>query len=158
MAELIVGEELQTYLVAQAIGQLPGAAVSLTIPSIWLAPRDGAPQPRSGENATVTLIDTLQSPASTLEAWIEETFVDVIVVARQNSAAKLLHRTIRNLIHPNSAHGGQQHWVMNNLHVEYSTIWRGEQPLYQDDVAYSRTASYRFGCRRRALAGTPLVP
>jgi hypothetical protein len=158
MAELIVGEELQDFLVAQGVGQYPDAAASTTVPSIWLAPRDGAPQPRKGENVTVTLIDTLQAPAATLEAWIEETFVDVIVTARQNSAAKLLHRVIRNLLHPDEAHGGRMQWMMGDLKVEYSTIWRGEQPLYQDDVAYSRTVSYRFGARRKALAGTPLVP
>jgi hypothetical protein len=158
MAELIVGEELQDFLVASGVGQLPGAAASASVPSVWLAPRDGAPQPRHGENATVTLIDTLQTPAATLEAWIEETFVDVIIVARQNSAAKLLHRVIRNLLHPNDAHGGRMQWMMSDLKVEYSTIWRGEQPLFQNDVAYGRTASYRFGVRRKSLAGTPLVP
>src|SRR5262249_52994095 len=151
-------EELQDYLVTEGVGRLPSAPPSMTLPSIWLSPRDGAPQPRVGEGATVTLVDTLQAPAATLEAWLEETFVDVIVSARQNAAAKLLHRAIRNLIHPVNAHGGRTQWTMGALKVEYSTIWRGEQTLAQNDTVYARVASYRLACRRKALAGTPDAP
>lgn len=154
MANLIVVEELQSYLVAQGVAQLPAGAPSTTLPSLWLAPRDGAPAPRTGENVTITLVDTLLAPAAELEAWIEEAFVDVIVVARQNAAAKLAHRVIRDLIHPIEAHGGRTNWPMGALLVEYSTTWRGEQPLYQDNQTYSRVASYRFGARRKVLAGS----
>src|SRR4051794_28428379 len=119
MPDLIVVEELQDYLVAQGAGQLPAAAPSLTLPSVWLSPRDGAPEPRDGENATITLIDTNLAAAPDLEAWIEEAYVDVIVVARQNAAAKLIHRGIRDLIHPMSAHGGKKQWTMGVLLVEY---------------------------------------
>ena len=35
-------EELQTYLIAQGVGQSPSATPSATIPSIWIQPRDGA--------------------------------------------------------------------------------------------------------------------
>lgn len=161
MADLAVVEELQTYLVAQGVAQLPATAASLTVPSIWLAPRDGAPAPRSDkttgdpvENATITIVDTFLSPAAQLEAWIEEAFVDVIVIARQNPMARLIHRTIRGLIHPIEAHGGRMNWMMGALLVEYSTIWRGDQPLYQDKDTYSRVASYRFGARRKMLAGS----
>jgi hypothetical protein len=57
--------------------------------------------------------------------------------------------------------------MMGSLLVEYSTPWRGEQPLPiargQDAgesnlVTFDRVASYRFGCRRKSLAGTPYVP
>jgi hypothetical protein len=158
MADLIVVEELQTYLVDQGVGQLPGATVSDVLPSIWLAPRDGAPEPRDGENVTVTLIDTNLAAAPDLEAWIEEAFVDVVVVARQNATAKLTQRAIRDLIHPMSAHGGKKMWTMGALLVEYSTVWRGDQPLTQNKQTYSRVQSFRFGARRKALAGLPLTP
>lgn len=153
MPDLIVVEELQDYLVAQGVAQQPSDAPSIVIPSVWLAPRDGAPAPRTGENVTITLVDTMLAPAAELEAWIEEAFVDVIVVARQNATAKLTHRVIRDLIHPVEAHGGRFQWQMAALLVEYSTIWRGDQPLYQDNQTYSRVASYRFGARRKVLAG-----
>lgn len=159
MAELVVTEELQDYLVAQGVAQLPAVSPSTSLPSIWLAPRDGAPRPRTGENATITLIDTNLGGPANLEDYLEECFVDVIVVARTNGPAKLIHRSIRNLIHPmNGQPWGRHHWYMAALLVEYSGVWRGDQPLAQDDATYSRVASYRFGCRRKSLAGTPLVP
>lgn len=158
MAELILAEELQDYLVTQGVGQLPDAAASATVPSIWLAPRDGAPQPRKNENVTITLVDAQLGASNALEAWLEESYVDVIVVARNSGTAKLVHRVIRNLIHPIEAHGGRKQWLMGQLKVEFSTVWRAEQPLAQSDVAYARTASYRFQCRRKALAGTPSTP
>jgi hypothetical protein len=158
MPDLIVVEELQDYLVAQGAGQLPAAAPSTTLPSVWTAPRDGAPEPRPGENVTITLIDVNLTAAPGLEAWIEEAFVDVIVIARQNPQAKLIQRGLRDLIHPMSAHGGKKMWTMGQLVVEYSTCWRGDQPLAQNKNTYSRVQGFRFGCRRKALAGLPTVP
>ena len=92
MAELIVIEELQAYLVTQGVGQLPGTTPSLTVPSVWTMPRDGAALPRSAngafvENATITLRDTNLRGPSDLEAWIEEAFIDIIVRARQAGQA-----------------------------------------------------------------------
>ena len=154
MADLIVIEQLQAFLVAQGVAQLPGEAASDTVPSVWVQPRDGAPAPRTLDETTITLVDSLLAPAATLEAWIEEAFVDVIVVNRLAAKAKLTHRVIRDLLHPIAAHGGRTNWQMGALLVEYSTIWIGEQPLYQGKDFYSRKASYRIGCRRHVLAGT----
>lgn len=165
MSDLHVIEELQSYLVAQAVCQLPSAAASMTVPSVWLHPRKGFPQPRDGEQTTISLVDTLQSqPVG--QNWEEEAFVDIIVRSTSASACKLTHRTIRGLVTPIDQPFAKQLWMMNNLLVEYSTPWRGEQPLpivrSQDAgnnlVTYDRVASYRFGCRRKSLAGTPYVP
>lgn len=163
MPDYLVSEELQTYLVAQGIGQLPDATPSTSLPSIWLQPRDGAPEPRrsSGafvENATITIVDTALSAPQALEAWIEEAFVDVIVRSRQAPAGKLIHRTIRGLLCPVEAHGGRKQWTMGSLLVEYSTLWTSEQPMGADEFTYWRKAGYRFGARRKALAGLPTVP
>src|SRR5688500_13838023 len=127
MPDYHVVEELQTYLVAQSVGQLPTAPPSTSLPSIWLQPRDGAPEPRRAngafvENATITIADTALAAPQDLEAWIEETFVDIIVRSRQAAPGKLLHRTIRGLIHPAEAHGGRKQWTMGGLLVEYSTL------------------------------------
>lgn len=174
MPDYHVTEELQTYLVGQGVGQLPGETPSLVLPSIWLQPRDGAPLPRRGgasndflENATITLNDTLLAAPAALEAWIEEAFIDIVVRARQNAQAKLIHRQILGLLHPITAHGGRKMWAMASIDpVEYSTIWRGEQPLPQRQAiaegdphyTYDRVASYRFGVRRKVLAGLAYVP
>lgn len=166
MADLFVAQELQAYLVAQAVGQLPSAAPSLTVPSIWLQPRDGAPLPRKAagaftESATITIRDPMLSSPSSLEEWMEEAFVDVIVRALQPAAAQLIHRQIRVLIVPYTASGGRKQWMMNNLLVEYSDQWRVEQELpmlravaaTDAHATYDRVASYRFACRRKILAG-----
>lgn len=174
MPDYHCNEELQTYLVAQGIGQLPGATPSTALPSIWLNPRDGAPLPRAGENATVTIRDTaLAGPVDVgTEAYLEEAFIDVIVRSKTAAPGKMLHRTIRGLLQPIGAHKGRQLWTMGGLLVEYSVIWRPEQPLPQagtsatltgasglsSPVTYDSVASYLFGCRRKALAGLPYVP
>lgn len=163
MAELILVEELQDYLIAQGVGTMPppkgGPAINAGLPSIWLSPRDGAPRPRDGlESATVSIVDTQLGSVHDLDTWIEESFVDVIVTAPNNGTVKLIHRGIRNLLHPITGNGGRKQWMMGALLVELSTVWRGEQPLAQDDFVYARTASYRFQVRRKALAGTPDLP
>jgi hypothetical protein len=158
MAELLLVEQLRDYLVTQAVATMPADADPAR-PSIWLQPKDGAPEPRQGkEAATVTLVDSQLGGHGELEAWLEEAFIDVIIVAPLAATCKLLHRGIRNLIHPIGSHGGRSQWMMGLLLVEYSTVWRAEQPLGQTDSFYARTASYRFCCRRKALAGTPDLP
>lgn len=158
MPELFVAEELQDYLVAQGVAQLPAAAPSATLPSVWLAPRDGTPEPRPPETATISIVEANTGVRNDLEAWIEESFVDLYVRATNNGAAKLLQRQIRALIHPNDAYGGRHMWMMSDLLVEYSTVWRGDQPVEQDQYTYTRVQGLRFGCRRKALAGLPTVP
>lgn len=159
MADLSVVDELRDYLIAQAVVQAQDATPSLTIPSVWISPLDGIPLPRAGENQTVTLRDTRLQPASTLEAWIEETFIDVVVRSRSEPEGTFLHRAIRGLlISASDAAGMKRMWRMAALYpVEYSGEWRGEQPLPaptdRDVTTYDRIASYRFGVRRKVLAG-----
>ncbi len=156
MTALIVIEELQDYLISEGVGNHPNTAPSSTLPRISLMGRKGAEMPEAPETTTVTLRDTMLAPAAELEAFIEEAFIDVIVRSTSAAAAKLLQRSIRNLLHPNAAHGGRKQWQMGDLLVQYSTIWRGEQDLPPDpdsDVrTYDRVASYRIGCARSSLA------
>lgn len=161
MADLVVIEEFAALLVTQGIGQVASATVSTSLPSIWLSPRDGAPLPRDGENATITLSDTLLRVPSSLEQWMEDAFVDVIVRARSAPAGKLIQRRIHDLIVPYASSGGQKQWMMNNLLVEISDEWRGDQPLPQRQdvreadphISVDRVQSFRFSCRRKILAG-----
>jgi hypothetical protein len=168
MSDLFIVEELQTYLVAQGIGQLPNAAPSSTIPSIWIQPRDGAMLPGKArgtytaaqakvETTTVTLIDTQTSGPmnGALEAYLDETFIDIIVRSKTAAPGKLVHRGIRGLLHPTGSLNGKHHWTMGSVLVEYSTIWRAEQPLpfvYDGDTqTYDRVAAYRIAVRRTNL-------
>jgi hypothetical protein len=162
LADLSVIDELRAYLIASGVVQAQDAAPSNVLPAVWIIPINGAaPAPRDGENIAVTLRDTLLAPAASLEAWVIETFVDVIVRSRIEPAGTFLQRQIAGLLHPNDAHGGKKQWTMGALLVEYSTFWRGDQPLppaNPDDPTYDRVQSFRIGCRRKALAGQPTVP
>jgi hypothetical protein len=162
MADLLVLEELMAYLIAQGAGQDKNTAVSSTLPSVWLLPRDGAPLPRTGEGATVTLGETLSRLTDRLEPWLTETFVDVTVRATGAARCKLIQRQILNLIVPfDSSLGGRKNWDMGALRVECSDLWRGDQPMPQRQsvgetdphVTFDRVQSFRFLCRRKTLAG-----
>lgn len=158
MADLFVVEELFAYLISQGVAQPPDQPPSTSLPGVWRRPRTGAPEPRDGENVTITLVATRIAPPSTLSDVLEETYVDVIVRARTEQPAMVTHRRIRELIVPIGAQGGRrQLWMMNQLLVEASWIWRGEQPLPmpEDSKTFDRVASYCFECRRKALIGEP---
>lgn len=152
MAELFVLEELRAFLIAQGVAQAQNATPSTVLPSVWLNPRDGAPLPRAGEDVTVTLIDTNTTGPPELEAWIEETFVDIFVRSRKLPAGRLVQRQIRGLLSPIGDLYGRKHWTMGGLLVEYSTIWRGDQPVGADADTYTRVQSFRFGVRRSVLS------
>lgn len=157
MADYQVIDELRTYLIAQGIVQAQSATPSTVLPSVWLAPRDGALLPREGEDMTVTLRDTLLAAPGPLQAWEEVAYIDVITRSRREPAGKLVQRSIRNLLHPVAGHGGRFQWTMGSLLVSYSTIWRGEQPLPSvgDAVTFDRVQSFQIACRRQSLAGLP---
>lgn len=163
MSDLIVSTELQTFLVAQGIGQMPDAPPSLVLPAIFDNPKNYAPEPRRGprdgpllENATITLADVITTPADGLEAWLEEAFVEVVVRADDDHVAKLLHRRIRDLIVPITSHGGNHYWQMAGLLVERSFQSKPEQPLRSLENRFTdRVATYGFSCRRKVLAGLP---
>jgi hypothetical protein len=158
---LIAVEELRAYLLAEGIGQ-DNNTRSGALPSVWVGPRQGAPEPdvRAGEEATITLIDAqLRSPSS-MESWMEEAFIDVIVRAKNAGQAKLIHRTIRARLHPDNAPGGRKQWMMGGLLVENSMQWRGEQPLPQpaDSQSYGRVQGFCITARVKSLNGEPLTP
>ena len=129
MADLLAVDELGVYLLAQRVVQDANTAVSTTVPSLWINPRQEAPEPRDGEGATVTLADTGLGGASPMEPFLEEAFIDVIVRARNAGTAQMIHRTIRGLLTPREAIGGRKNWQMGGLLVERSIMWRREQEL-----------------------------
>lgn len=165
MAELIVIEELMDYLIAQGVAQDKNTAVFTSVPSIWLDPRDGAPLPRDGEGAVITLRETLTIPPSSLEEWMMRTTVDVIVRARTARPGRLIQRQIHNLLVPYAdSSGGRKQFTIGALLVERCWEWRGDQPLPQRQSigetdphrTYDRVASYMFDVRRKILAGLTL--
>lgn len=154
MADLIVVEELHSFLVAEGVGQAPDAAASQTVPSIWVQPREGAPRPRQGEKTTVTITDTLLNGPPGLEPWLEDAFVDIVVRSTSDATCRLLHRTIKGLLHPQGAVGGRKNWTMGALRVLWSRTWKGEQPLPPIDgaVTFDRVSSFRITCARSDLS------
>ena len=168
MPDLWVLDEMRAYLIAQGVVQSNNLAPSLVLPSIWLNPRDGAPEPRNtldangnptdvpAENVTVTLVDTRESspPAYRFGEFLAETFVDVIVRARKHPQAKLAQRNIHTAMHPRTVNGPRHGWLMGTLDVEYSMRFRADQahPMTDDDT-YARTQTFLIAARRKALAG-----
>jgi hypothetical protein len=172
---MLVTDELHAYLIAQGIGLHPNdvqpymrgdtAPADVSKPSIWKMPRDGYPVPRRNradvllEPATITLVATNLAPPSDLGDFIEVAFIDVIVRSwHDNSLAMFLQRTIRTLLTDANAVGGKKFWMMNDLLVEYSTQWRGDQALAEDADTYLRSQAFQIAARRKALAGLPYVP
>lgn len=164
MADMILLEELQDFLVEEDIAQLPGEDASATLASVWWNPNDGAPAPRAVdaggiEYATITLVDILAALGDDTAPWIEKSFIDVIVRSRDERVAILVQRSIRDLLAPLDILGGRKQWTMNNLLVERSDLWRGEQPLNsRSPNTYDRSQAFLFECRRKSLAGIPYVP
>lgn len=158
MADYLVGEELQDYLIAQGVGQLPAAAPSLSVPVIVLHPLDGAARPRQDgdtfvENTAVTIIEELLAPPAPTDAWLETAVVDVHVRSTSNRTAKLVQRQIRDLIAPRGDFMGRKHWTMSDLLVERSWVWKPDQRLGEEDRLYGRVQSFMFEARRKSLAG-----
>ncbi len=159
MADLLVVDELRDYLVAQAVVQAQDAAPSPSIPSVWVDVREGAPEPRRddaggwGEDATVTLVDTGLGSPSTMEPWVEETFVDVVVRARSAGRAQLVQRTIRGLLVPGDKPGGRKAWEMGALHVERSFQFRRDQslPTTNGGLTYDRVQTFCIQARLAEL-------
>lgn len=159
MPDLIAVDELGAFLIAEGIAQGPNATPS-PVPSVWLQPRQGAPEPRDGEESTITLVDAQLSSPGVLEPWIEEAFLEVIVRSRSLAAGRLIHRAIRGRLAPEDQPGGRKLWMMGALLVEYSTLWRGEQPLPSPNNGrtYDRVQSFRLAARTKSLRGEPYAP
>lgn len=162
MTDVHVIDELLTRLVNDGIVQRWSKTYSGTLPSAVITPIKGAPLPRATEPATVTLRQSGVSQPNGMDAWLEETAIEVIVRARSAPAGRLLHRVIRGVIHPRGAFPAQTGWQLtSNLLVERSYIWRREQTIppannqtegQRDLVTYDTTESYMFAVRRALLS------
>ena len=162
MPDVHVIDELLTRLVDDEIVQRWNTTPSATVPGCVITPIKGAPLPRDGEPATVTLRQSGVSQPNGMDAWLEETAIEVIVRARVAPAGRLIHRMIRGVIHPTGAYPAQTGWQLtSNLFVERSYIWRREQTIppqmnqaegQRDLVTYDTTESYMFAVRRSLLS------
>lgn len=165
--ELIVVNELQDYLVAQAVAQMPATAPSTTRPAVYANPLDGAALPRqtagdaAAESAAITLRSVSRpAPDVNEEAWEEEA-VEVIVLAAAEETAELLQRQLRRLLAPAGTPGGRKMWTMGALLVESCAVWTGSQPMPVDPSrfqGFGRTQTFLFTCRVKSLAGLPYTP
>jgi hypothetical protein len=160
---LDVAEELQAYLIEEGIGVHPNDADgAATI--IVNQPRDKAPQPlKDGSakfgtkllgDATVTINMIMPARPNAQDFAIDESFIDIIVRARQNAAAKMLLRQIRGLLNPRNSVGGKRMWKMGAIDpVELCLPWRGAQLVGSDENSYDWNESYMFQVRRAILDG-----
>lgn len=171
MADLLVTQELRSYLIANGIGVDPNVTPTTNSVSIWTQPRKGAPLPRNlakdvdnrwaGET-TVTIMDPLNQPPSVMEEWVEDAHVNIIVRSPSSEAAQLTMRAIRTLLIPYSSLGGHWQFTMGALLVERcreGVMADQELPELRSIAAsdkhatYDRICSYVFSARRKLLAG-----
>lgn len=161
MPELLVAEQLSDYLIAQGLVAAVESAPTMALPSVWINPRDdGAPQPRAGEATTVTLV-TVSTGRAPNAPWCQLDVVDVVIRATDERAGQLLGRQVADLLAPLDQLGGRKQWTMGDLLVERSDVFRPAQPIRLSQGTgrtYDTAQAFQFFCRRKALAGTPLVP
>lgn len=153
MADLILIEQLATYLVDQGIAR-PWAA-SGSLPQVIKNPRDGAPQPGlegtpyAGETAIITVAQVNQIPPVWLEEFIEQPQVQVIVRAFKSAQGELIQRQISRAL------TNKRLFTMGALTVEWCQQFAGVSPIGADELSYDTAQTFVFGVRTKALAGLP---
>lgn len=151
MADLIPTDELKAYLVGLGIVQDIGAPLSVDLPGIWLNPRDEAPEPRRKsdvdiENVTVSIFDGPEIPREWLEGFLQEKVYDFVVRARTRPEGVLVQRKIR------AAFEEKKGVMFGQLRVEWSKLFRGEQPVTSDQkTSYTSIQSFRIAYRTVSL-------
>jgi hypothetical protein len=138
---LIPAEEIKAYLVAQGIAQDNATAPSLVLPGVWLNPRDRAPEPRAGENATLTVYTGPEIARDWYEGFLQERVFDFVVRARKAPQGELIQRQIR------AAFEEKKHVMFGQLLVEWSKLDRGEQPVTADETSYSTIQGFHIAYR-----------
>lgn len=149
MADLFVIQELQDELVTEGIGQLPATSPTTVRASVWLQPRDGAPEPRSGENVTITLIPVSAVPPDPFEGFLERQVIDVVVRARKREQGETVHRRVREILND------RREWTMGALRVEWSSLVAGMGPVTSDETSYTTRETYEIAARAKSLLGLP---
>src|SRR5207249_767906 len=88
MADLIPAEEFKAYLIGLGVVQDDTTPPSLAVPSVWLNPRDEAPEPRTKnntalENVTVSILEGPELPRDWLEGFLQEKVFEFVVRSRK---------------------------------------------------------------------------
>jgi hypothetical protein len=138
---LIPAEEIKAYLVAQGIVQDNAATPSTLKPGVWLNPRDRGPEPRAGEDATVTIYTGPEHARDWYEGFLQERLFDFVVRARKQPQGELLQRQIRAALEEKKG------VMFGQLRVEWSKLDRGEQPLTSDETSYSSIQGFFIAYR-----------
>lgn len=144
-SDLIPAEQIKAYLVAQGIGQDNENPTSLNVPGIWLNPRENAPEPRAGENATLTVYVGPEIPGDWYEGFWQERLFDFVVRARKEPQGELIQRKIRAAFEEKKA------VMFGQLRVEWVKLDRGEQPVSSDETSYTSIQGFRICYRIASL-------
>jgi hypothetical protein len=141
MADLIPAEEIRSYLVGLGVVQAQDAPPSVLHPSIWLNPRDEAPEPREGEDVAVTVFSEAEIPRDWYEGFLQERIFDFVVRSRKKVEGELVQRAIR------AAFEEKKGVMFGQLRIEWSKLFRGEQPVTSDETSYTSIQSFRIAYR-----------
>lgn len=140
-------DNLRAYLISQGVVRDPRDGSNPNLPPLWLAPRFGVPSPGSTEginpveahkDAVLGAFDATDIPPTRFEGFLRHAHVELVFRTRTAPMAKSLENSIRAAI--NDKRG----WMMANMPVNESLLYRGFQPVGSDNLGYTYTEEYAF--------------
>lgn len=152
MAELIFGEEVLAYLVAQNVVRRASTATGAGLPVAWVDPDEGAPEPdiisNPDQETVVTVMTGPEIPSTWHMGFMQERAMEIRVRAKSRPVAELLCRSVRGKMEE------KKHIMMGQMLVQQSKLWRGTQMLptaraegSSDDNSVTLTQSFRVAVR-----------
>jgi len=136
---------IRNYLISQGVvrdERVPGTA-----PPLWIAPRHGTPAPGQSEGLNPTEVgqDVVASISKTsgiapqsMEGFIRKDGVQFVVRARKAPFGYAFEQQVRVAL--NDKRG----WMMDNVPVNESLLYRDLAPIGADDQGYIFTFEYMF--------------
>lgn len=138
---------MRQYLINQGIVRDPRDATNPSLPPLWIDTRHGIPAPGQTEglrdverspDAHLELRDATDIAPARYEGFLRNPHVEIVYRTRIPKIAKSLENKIRAAI--NDKRG----WMMENVPVNESLLYRGLQPLGSDNTGFLFSQEYQF--------------
>ena len=141
-------DNLRVYLIAQGLVRDPRDGTQKGIlPPLWLAPRFGVPAPGQTEglaaseqdpNLVLGAFPATDTPPPPYEGFRRINHVEIVFRGRTPPAVLSIENKIRAAI--NDKRG----WMMANVPVNESLLFRGLQPIGSDNLGWVFNQEYLF--------------
>lgn len=151
--DLIIG--IFEYLKEQGITRDPeNASLQKTLPPLWMEPRDGCPAPgpvegftaaeispnpeEGGPGLVVSVEKSTGVPSPAYEGFLRMQHVQFVIRSYIAQTAYAFEQKLRVAL--NDKRG----WMMYNVPVNESLLYRDLQPITRDKIAYTYSLEYQF--------------